>query len=278
MEIYKGFRDITDQEIERLHNGESIKGFFPNQYVTTESGELYKLKYRKESLRLTRLVSEGIRDTVPAKGNIQQRMAYDMLLDRELDTKMMVGIAGGGKTFLAIRYALTRLKNPDDNIAKIIFIRNPVPIGEGLGYLKGDFDAKTAPWVKPITDNLDGGLDEFNRMKAFEQIEFEVPDYMQGRSIDNAIFIFEEAQMTTRELMQVVGTRVGAGSEIIINGDYKQAVVNKFKGKRNGLVWAIELLKTDIATGCVTFVKSERSKTAEKFANLDLDVVLDIER
>ena len=274
MEIYTGFRNITDAEIDSLHQGAFLDGFHPNQYVITESGNIFKLKLKNNRLELTRIKVDCIRDTKPKKGNIQQLMAFDMLGDRSIPIKFMVGIAGGGKTYLAIRYALTRLKNPDDPICKILFIRNPVPIGEGIGHLKGDFDAKTAPWVKPITDNLDGGLDEFNRMKFYEQIEFDVPDYMQGRSIDNTLFVFEEAQMTTRELMQVVGTRVGHNSEIIINGDYKQAVVNKFKGKKNGLLWAIEMFKNDVDAAVVTFVKSERSTTAEKFAKLDLDAEL----
>ncbi|MNY17896.1 PhoH-like protein [compost metagenome] len=124
--------------------------------------------------------------------------------------------------------------------------------------------------TQPILDNLEGGMQDLERMITREQIEFDSPGFMQGRDIRNAFVIVDEAQMMNRELVKMLGSRIGEGSQIVFVGDYEQAFSRKYKGENNGLVHMINSLKGNKLFGMVELQESVRGPVAEMFAKMDI--------
>ncbi|WP_257064246.1 PhoH family protein [Priestia megaterium] len=260
MEHYTGFREISQKEIEDYYAGKIFDDIYINQYLKTDNGAL---------LRVTDDGFKTLKYEIPTikPRNKEQKMAFDLLEDDSIPIKALMGIAGGGKTYLALTHGIHKLKNHKD-IKRIMIIRQPEPVGKDIGYLSGNKDEKLAAWFKPITDNLEGGWQEFERRKANGEFIIDIPAFMQGRSIDNCFIIVDEAQLLTKEQVVMLGTRVGENSQIVFSGDYKQTLVDRYKGNKNGLVQMVEYFKGDKEFGCVTFSKSERSGVAGKFARM----------
>ena len=65
------------------------------------------------------------------------------------------GVAGTGKTYLAVAYAVSMLKS--ERVEKIILTRPAVEAGESLGFLPGDMKEKVDPYLRPLYDALNEG-------------------------------------------------------------------------------------------------------------------------
>lgn len=150
------------------------------------------------------------------------------------------GVAGTGKTYLAVVYAATLLKK--NEITKIILTRPAVEAGESLGFLPGDLKEKVDPYLRPLYDALYDVLGQENveRLMEKEVIEIAPLAYMRGRTLDNAFIILDEAQNTTRAQMKMFLTRMGFHSKIVITGDLTQ--IDLIKKKDSGLMNARDLL------------------------------------
>ena len=151
------------------------------------------------------------------------------------------GPAGTGKTYLAVAYAVNKLKK--NEIKKIIITRPAVEAGEKLGFLPGDLKEKVDPYLIPIYDALNDFLGKENVEKLVEKgvIEIAPLAYMRGRTLDHAIVILDEAQNTTSNQMKMFITRLGFDSKMIITGDMSQ--VDLQKNETSGLFEATHLLK-----------------------------------
>ena len=151
------------------------------------------------------------------------------------------GPAGTGKTYLAVAYAVNKLKK--NEIKKIIITRPAVEAGEKLGFLPGDLKEKVDPYLIPIYDALNDFLGKETVEKLVEKgvIEIAPLAYMRGRTLDHAIVILGEAQNTTSNQMKMFITRLGFDSKMIITGDMSQ--VDLQKNETSGLFEATHLLK-----------------------------------
>lgn len=151
------------------------------------------------------------------------------------------GPAGTGKTYLAVAYAVNKLKK--NEIKKIIITRPAVEAGEKLGFLPGDLKEKVDPYLIPIYDALNDFLGKETVEKLVEKgvIEIAPLAYMRGRTLDHAIVILDEAQNTTSNQMKMFITRLGFDSKMIITGDMSQ--VDLQKNETSGLFEATHLLK-----------------------------------
>ncbi|AEO93422.1 PhoH-like phosphate starvation-inducible [Bacillus phage G] len=200
--------------------------------------------------------------------NIHQKMALDLLHDKSTPAKCLVGIAGSGKTRLAIQYGLHLLAEGD--IQKIFITRNPATVGESIGFLPGDKSEKINFITQPILDNLENGEFGLAHMIQKEQLEFDAPNFLQGRDIRHALVIVDEAQMMDRALVKMLGSRVGEGSQIVFVGDYEQAFDKRYKGENNGLLHMINALKGEKIFGVMELQDSVRGPVAEMFAKMDI--------
>lgn len=151
------------------------------------------------------------------------------------------GVAGTGKTYLAVVYAANLLKKGD--IRKIILTRPAVEAGENLGFLPGDLKEKVDPYLRPLYDALNDtlGIEQVEKLLEKEVIEIAPLAYMRGRTLDNAFIILDEAQNTTRSQMKMFLTRMGFHSRIVITGDVTQ--IDLIKKRDSGLLNAKQLLQ-----------------------------------
>ena len=151
------------------------------------------------------------------------------------------GVAGTGKTYLAVCYAVMQLKK--EQVEKIILTRPAVEAGESLGFLPGDMKDKVDPYLRPLYDALYDmlGVESVERLMEKQVIEVAPLAFMRGRTLNKAIVILDEAQNTTQAQMKMFLTRMGQNAQMIINGDITQ--IDLIRKEQSGLVQATHILK-----------------------------------
>lgn len=170
---------------------------------------------------------------------IGQRYLFKCMVNS--DIVFASGVAGTGKTYLAVVYAASLLKKGE--ISKIILTRPAVEAGESLGFLPGDLKEKVDPYLRPLYDALYDtlGSEQVEKLMEKEIIEIAPLAYMRGRTLDNAFIILDEAQNTTRAQMKMFLTRMGFHSKIVITGDVTQ--IDLIRKSDSGLLNAKQLLE-----------------------------------
>ncbi|PIX15828.1 phosphate starvation-inducible protein PhoH [Candidatus Desantisbacteria bacterium CG_4_8_14_3_um_filter_40_12] len=209
--------------------------------------------------------------------NREQQFAIDMLLDDSLQIVTLIGIAGTGKTLLALAAGLTKvIKN--EQYHKLLITRPIIPVGKDIGFLPGDVEAKLMPRMQPISDNL-AYLFSLQHEERFSNIslesliddkiiELEALSYIRGRSIPNQFIIVDEAQNLTPHEIKTIITRAGNGTKIVITGDHYQIDNPYLDSCSNGLTYLVERFKGADIFGHITLIKGERSPLAELAAEL----------
>lgn len=157
------------------------------------------------------------------------------------DVVFGIGPAGTGKTYLAVVFAVTALKN--NEVKKIILTRPAVEAGESLGFLPGDLKEKVDPYLRPLYDALHDMLGVEQTEKLIEKgvIEIAPLAYMRGRTLEDAYVILDEAQNTTDNQMKMFLTRLGFRSKMIVTGDISQ--IDLPRNTTSGLVRALDILE-----------------------------------
>lgn len=148
------------------------------------------------------------------------------------------GVAGTGKTFIALYKAIEEVLDKGNPFNKIIIVRSAVPSRE-VGHLPGDLNEKTQIYRQPymqICHTLFGRPDAYERLEEQHHIEFISTSFIRGMSFDDAIIIVDEMQNLTFEEIDTVMTRVGYRSKIIWCGDYRQTDLNKRKNDMSGIL------------------------------------------
>jgi phosphate starvation-inducible PhoH-like protein len=156
------------------------------------------------------------------------------------DVVFGIGVAGTGKTYLAVAMAVQALVQKQ--VSRIVLARPAVEAGERLGFLPGDLQEKVDPYLRPLYDALFDLMDAERVSKMLEKRIIEVAPlaFMRGRTLQDAFIILDEAQNTTSEQMKMALTRIGFGSKAVITGDVTQ--IDLPTGKRSGLIEAERIL------------------------------------
>lgn len=151
------------------------------------------------------------------------------------------GVAGTGKTYLAVAFAVSELKK--EKINKIILTRPAVEAGESLGFLPGDMQEKVDPYLRPLYDALNEMLGQENVEKYREKgiIEIAPLAFMRGRTLNDAVVILDEAQNATKAQMKMFLTRMGKNCRMIVNGDISQ--IDLIRKSDSGLIQACNILQ-----------------------------------
>jgi len=187
--------------------------------------------------------------------NQNQKEYYNLLLDKEI--VVCSGPAGVGKSYIAMKAAVTLLLDPANNYEKIIIVRPAVEAEEKLGSLPGNIEEKLDPYIFPTYYLLNKiiGKEKREELKNKEYIEVFALAYMRGMNIDNSILVFEEAQNTTKSQMKLLLTRIGFNSKFFISGDVEQT--DRFKDKtQSGLYDIINRLEDIEEVGTYEFDRS----------------------
>ena len=184
----------------------------------------------------TRFNPAGKKQVAPK--SVNQRKYIQAIQDN--DVVFGIGVAGTGKTYLAVAMAVQALMQKQVN--RIVLARPAVEAGEKLGFLPGDLQDKVDPYLRPLYDALFDLIDYERVTRLLEKRVIEVAPlaFMRGRTLADAFIILDEAQNTTSEQMKMFLTRIGFGSKAVITGDVTQ--VDLPTGKRSGLIEAQRIL------------------------------------
>jgi len=156
--------------------------------------------------------------------NDEQKQAKAEILENTIT--LLAGQAGSGKTLLACNIALDGLFR---RIYDKVIITRPTVSKEEIGFLPGDLREKMDPWVQPIYQNMFLLYDKSKVEKYIEKSEIEIVpvSFMRGRTFVNSIVIVDEAQNVTHDQMEMIVTRLGKGSKMIVCGDTHQVDLKK---------------------------------------------------
>jgi phosphate starvation-inducible PhoH-like protein len=156
--------------------------------------------------------------------NEEQKQAKQVILDNTVT--LLAGGAGSGKTLLACNVALDGLLR---RIYDKIIITRPTVSKEEIGFLPGDLREKMDPWVQPIYQNFFQLYDKSKIEKLIEdgKIEIVPVSFMRGRTFLDSLIIVDEAQNVTHEQMEMITSRIGLRSKMIICGDAHQTDLKK---------------------------------------------------
>lgn len=174
---------------------------------------------------------------------------------RENEITFCTGLAGTGKTFLAIAEGISMLERSPKRggIKKIIIIRPYIEsnTGEKIGSLPGSLEEKVLPYVEAIKDNLRVCFEsEQDVQQVLKSFEFTVLSMCRGRSFNNCFVIVEEAQNVPLDgaAMKMILTRIGKGTKMVIAGDLDQCDIDP---SNSALAEAINILEDVKGVGIV---------------------------
>jgi phosphate starvation-inducible protein PhoH and related proteins len=151
--------------------------------------------------------------------NEEQKEAKKEILENTVT--LLAGSAGSGKTLLACNVALDGLMRRQ--YEKIIITR-PTVSKEEIGFLPGDLREKMDPWVQPIYQNFYALYDKvkIDKLISDGKIEIVPVSFMRGRTFLDSMIIVDEAQNVTHEQMEMITSRIGLRSKMMICGDSNQ--------------------------------------------------------
>jgi phosphate starvation-inducible PhoH-like protein len=177
------------------------------------------------------------RGVVKPRNPNQQSYLHNIMSN---DISFGVGVAGTGKTYLAVACAIEALEKQE--VRRILLTRPAVEAGEKLGFLPGDLSQKVDPYLRPLYDALFEmlGFEKVEKLIERNVIEIAPLAYMRGRTLNDAFIILDESQNTTVEQMKMFLTRIGFNARAVITGDITQ--VDLPRGAKSGLRHAIEVL------------------------------------
>lgn len=173
-----------------------------------------------------------------------QADAFDAFDD---DANLMLhGVAGTGKTFIAMYLSLKDIINKVDQKKKIYIVRSVVPTRD-MGFLPGNQKEKSRVYEAPyytICNELFGRGDAYETFKAKNIVEFITTSFIRGITLDNCIVIVDECQNMSGMELHSIMTRVGENCKIIFCGDTRQDDLTSVRKKEeSGLSEFMRILK-----------------------------------
>lgn len=265
-------------------DGEEIRKIFTDGYTDNigilgtelHNNQFYILKNHKSSTlayynpfhnRVERVEKQFTYGIKPR--NAEQTFALHAIMNDDIKLVTIQGVAGTGKTLLALAGAIEQRKKYN----QIILARPIVPLSnKDIGYLPGDAKEKINPYMEPLWDNLKFIKNQFSetekRHKAIddmlreEKIVVTPLAYIRGRSFSNIFFIIDEAQNLTPHEVKTIITRAGENTKIVFTGDIYQIDTPYLDEQSNGLSYIIDRLKGNKLFAHITLEKGERSELA----------------
>ncbi|MBU2912873.1 MULTISPECIES: PhoH family protein [Reichenbachiella] len=201
--------------------------------------------------------------------NAEQAFAIHAMMNPEVKLVAITGIAGTGKTLMALASALQQRRD-----FKQIYIARPiVPLSnKDIGYLPGDIKSKLNPYMEPLWDNLkfiqnqwketEKENKQLTEMVNQEKLLITPLAYIRGRSLSNIYFIVDEAQNLTPHEVKTIITRAGENCKIVFTGDVNQIDTPYLDSQSNGLSYLVDRLQGQSIFAHITLEKGERSELA----------------
>ncbi|MEE3163287.1 MAG: PhoH family protein [Bacteroidota bacterium] len=239
-----------------------------NHYYVLRNGSSSALGYFSEATRSIERIDKDYAYGIKPR-NAEQAFALHAITNPDVSLVTICGVAGTGKTLLALAGALEQRNRFD----QIILARPIVALSNrDIGFLPGDAEEKINPYMQPLWDNLNFIKSQFGEnerksrvieeLKAQKKITICPLAYIRGRSLTNAIFIIDEAQNLTPHEVKTIITRAGENCKIILTGDVRQIDTPYLDEQSNGLSYVIDRLRGKDLYAHITLEKGERSDLA----------------
>ena len=188
--------------------------------------------------------------------NKNQANFYDSINSNTIT--FCIGPAGCGKTYVATYWALQNLADKNSSYDGIVVTKPMVEVdGERIGYLPGDIDEKTEPFMQSVYYNMEQiiGKNRLDVLRKAGVIKVIPLAYMRGLTLQNKIVMLDEAQNSTQSQIKTFLTRIGMGSKYIVSGDLMQS---DLKGRNlNGLEDSIKRFTGLYGCGFTRFTMSD---------------------
>lgn len=192
--------------------------------------------------------------------NPEQQELVRLIQDKKTKVIFCTGNAGTGKTFATI-YAAAQLVR-DKKYEKIIYSRNPVQLGEEMGFLPGDISEKFNPFMACLFDNLNN-IERLSGPTTAEMkhyIEITPIAFLRGRSLEQCILVIDEAQNLDLTALKAILTRVGQYCKVVLLGSLNQ-IDDKHQAKKErcDFVRVMECLEDLEFVESIKLIQSKRS-------------------
>ncbi len=277
--LYRGIstlEDINETHLESIYTDGRVEAKKVFKKEKPLANHFYILKNnRKSALATYNPFTESLErvDKRNAYGikpkNAEQAFAMDAILNPEIRLVTIQGVAGTGKTLIALACALEQRSQ----FRQIYLARPVIPLSnKDIGYLPGDIKSKLNPYMEPLWDNLkfiqnqwkenDKEHAKLNELVENEKLVVTPLAYIRGRSLSNIIFIVDEAQNLTPLEVKTIITRAGEGTKIIFTGDIYQIDTPYLDAQSNGLSYLIDRIRDQNIYAHITLEKGERSELA----------------
>ncbi|HPE86622.1 MAG: PhoH family protein [Bacteroidales bacterium] len=276
--LYNGktlLENVEEEIIDRVYNegfclleDVGIEEPVPNHYFILKNHRNSALAYYNPiTQHLEKIVKRPVQRITPR--NAEQVFALHAIMNPEVKLVTLQGVAGTGKTLLALAGAIEQRR-----LFKQVFLARPiVPLSnKDIGYLPGNVGEKLEPYMEPLYDNLkfirnqydehDKEYHNLGQLLEKEKLVISPLAYIRGRSLSNIIFIVDEAQNLTPHEVKTIITRAGEGTKIIFTGDIRQIDTPYLDSRSNGLSYLIDKISHHAIYAHVLLEKGERSELA----------------
>ena len=239
-----------------------------NGYYILKNGKSSSLAFFNHAVdQIERIEKEFVYGIKPK--NAEQAFALHALMNPSIKLVAIQGVAGTGKTLLALASALEQAKQYN----QIILARPIVPLSnKEIGFLPGDANDKIGPYMEPLFDNLKFIKSQFGQNEKKHKAIIEMQEsgkilitplaFIRGRSLSNIMFIIDEAQNLTPHEVKTIITRAGENTKIVFTGDVHQIDTPYLDENSNGLAYLIDRLSGQKLFSNVKLEKGERSELA----------------
>lgn len=245
------------------------KKFYSNQYVSLNGKSSNVMSVYKADEDKLKLVKKQYVSGIEPR-NDEQMLALDALMRPEIQLVALTGIAGTGKTLLALAAAIAQ----ESQYEQILLARPVIPLqNQEIGFLPGDINDKIGPYMLPLYDNLtfiknrlkysqrDANL--ISELENAGKLSISPLAYIRGRSLSDTFFIIDEAQNLTPHEVKTIITRAGEGSKFVLTGDIHQIDSPYLDIRSNGLSYLTDKMIGQDIFAHVNLVKGERSHLAD---------------
>ena len=172
----------------------------------------------------------------------------------------LYGVAGTGKTFVALYNALKDVLDPKSPRERVYIVRSLLPTRD-IGFLPGDEEDKSYLYQVPY-QNMVRFMFKQPDERSFEQlynnlrnqgtIDFLSTSFLRGITIDNGVIIVDECQNLNFHELDTIMTRVGQDTRIVFAGDIQQTDLTK-TNDRNGILDFVNIMQEMKEMDCIEF-------------------------
>jgi len=274
--------DITDDNLLNYFythgkiSAEKLENVTPiaNQFFILKYGNSSALaRYEKTMDQFVRVEKQRCYGIEPR--NSEQTFAFDALLNPNVQLVSLTGMAGTGKTLLAVAAALQQ----EASYNQILLARPVIPLqNQEIGFLPGEIKDKIGPYMLPLFDNISfiksrckpnsKEVFKIDELLRTEKINISPLAYIRGRSLSDTFFIIDEAQNLTPHEIKTIITRAGENTKIVLTGDIFQIDSPYLDQRSNGITYLTDKMHGQDLFAHVNLVKGERSALAELAGNI----------